>query len=132
MRALKVELSGWIIPLKSRLVSFRQVSWVRRIFYLDPNDETQPRQELQLLTVGTNTFVADLRYSVDFQFPNNFRLLIANVTKRDEGIYEVRMTTHAVVTSHKSHFQPFFSAAQTVPDLDASAESHPILPARER
>lgn len=61
------------------------------MFYYDPADETKQRQELQLLTVGTNTFVADLRYSVDFQFPNNFRLLIQNVTKRDEGIYECQV-----------------------------------------
>lgn len=62
------------------------------MFYLDPNDETQQRQELQLLTVGTNTFVADLRFSVDFQFPNNFRLKIQNVTKQDEGIFECQVS----------------------------------------
>lgn len=70
-----------------------QVSWVRRIFYVDLNDTSQERQELQLLTVGTNTFVADLRYLVDLQFPNTFRLQIRNVTKRYEGIYECQVCT---------------------------------------
>lgn len=46
------------------------------------------RHELQLLTVGTNTFIDDTRYSVDFQHPNNFRLSIRNVSKEnDEGVY---------------------------------------------
>jgi hypothetical protein len=62
------------------------------MFYVDPANETLSRQELQLLTVGANTFVADLRYAVDLQFPNNFRLLINNVTKRDEGIYECQVS----------------------------------------
>lgn len=61
------------------------------MYYFDPKDETQERQELQLLTVGANTFVADSRYSVDLQFPNNFRLAIQSVTKRDEGIYECQV-----------------------------------------
>lgn len=68
---------------------FTQVSWVRRIFYFDDYNETalatQPRQELQILTVGLNTFVADKRYGIDFQHPNNHRLQIKNVKKRDEG-----------------------------------------------
>jgi hypothetical protein len=69
-----------------------QVTWVRRVFYPDPNDETYERQEMQLLTVGTNTFVADTRYTVDFQHPSNFRLLIRNVSKQnDEGIYECQV-----------------------------------------
>ncbi|CRK97509.1 CLUMA_CG010898, isoform A, partial [Clunio marinus] len=78
---------------KINLLQDKTVSWVRRMYYYDSDDEPQ-RQELQLLTVGTNTFVADTRYSVDFQFPNNFRLMIQNVTKRDEGIYECQISTH--------------------------------------
>lgn len=65
---------------------------MRRIYTPDPNDETRERQELQLLTVGTNTFVADTRYTVDFQYPNNFRLLIHNVSMQyDEGVYECQV-----------------------------------------
>lgn len=54
----------------------------RRMFSLDSNDNTKTIQELQILTVGTNTFVADERYSVNVQYPNNFRLQIRNVTKK--------------------------------------------------
>lgn len=61
------------------------------MYLTNPDDETDIHQELQLLTVSTNTFVADMRYSVDFQYPNNFRLQIQNVTKRDEGIYECQV-----------------------------------------
>jgi len=63
----------------------------------DATGERQVRQELQLLTVGTNTFVADSRYSVDFQYPNNFRLHIQNVTKRDEGIYECQVRVFVAI-----------------------------------
>lgn len=72
--------------------NFLQVTWVRRIYTPDPNDETRENQELQLLTVGTNTFVADTRYVVDFKHPNNFRLSIRNVSMHyDEGVYECQV-----------------------------------------
>lgn len=58
-----------------------------RKFYFSDVDGSE-RHELQLLTVGTNTFIDDSRYSIDFQFPNNFKLLIQNVSKEsDEGVY---------------------------------------------
>lgn len=63
-----------------------KVTWVRK-FYFTEQDGTE-RHELQLLTVGTNTFIDDSRYSIDFQFPSNFRLSIQNVSKEnDEGVY---------------------------------------------
>lgn len=105
-----------------------QVSWVRRIFYLDLNDTSQERQELQLLTVGTNTFVADLRYLVDLQFPNNFRLQIRNVTKRDEGIYECQ-----VCSKHNNgNLWLKLLNSRSPADFDASTESHSILFACKR
>ncbi|XP_070500295.1 uncharacterized protein [Chironomus tepperi] len=80
---------------KINLLQDKTVTWVRRIYTPDPNDETRENQELQLLTVGTNTFVADTRYVVDFQHPNNFRLSIRNVSMHyDEGVYECQISTH--------------------------------------
>ncbi|GAB0092775.1 hypothetical protein DMENIID0001_078090 [Sergentomyia squamirostris] len=63
----------------------KMVSWVRR------NPETD---ELQLLTVGHHTYSADSRFTVDFEYPNNWRLRIVNVKQRDEGIYECQISTH--------------------------------------
>lgn len=66
--------------------SFLQVTWVRKFYFNDADGIS--RHELQLLTVGTNTFIDDTRYSVDFQYPNNFRLSIQNVSREnDEGVY---------------------------------------------
>lgn len=123
----------------SIMLIYLQVSWVRRMFYVDPNDEKQQRQELQLLTVGTNTFVADLRYSVDFQFPNNFRLLIQNVTKRDEGIYECQvglnfaceMQILDVFSKMKSSLRLFvYSALPSLgTDFNASTKGYSVLSA---
>lgn len=84
-----------LVSINVDLFRFFQVSWVRRIFYFDDYNETaqaqQSRQELQILTVGLNTFVADKRYGIDFQYPSNHRLQIKNVKKRDEGFYECQV-----------------------------------------
>lgn len=54
-----------------------QVSWVKR----ESNNEN-----LQLLTVGMQTYSGDPRFSVEFQYPNNWRLRIVDTNKTDEGM----------------------------------------------
>lgn len=61
-----------------------QVSWVRRHDY----------DNLQLLTFGTHTYTGDVRYIVELQYPNNWRLNIHDVDKKDEGLYECQISTH--------------------------------------
>ncbi|KAJ9593565.1 hypothetical protein L9F63_014872, partial [Diploptera punctata] len=61
------------------------VSWVRR---------KHGEGELQLLTVGLHTYSGDSRYTVEFQYPNNWRLQIKFTNKRDEGTYECQISTH--------------------------------------
>ena len=63
----------------------RQVSWVRR---------KHGEDDLQLLTVGLHTYSGDSRYTVEFQYPNNWRLQIKFTNKRDEGTYECQISTH--------------------------------------
>jgi hypothetical protein len=63
----------------------RQVSWVRR---------KHGEDDLQLLTVGLHTYSGDSRYTVEFQYPNNWRLQIKFTNKRDEGTYECQLSTH--------------------------------------
>ncbi|PSN46850.1 hypothetical protein C0J52_24201, partial [Blattella germanica] len=62
-----------------------QVSWVRR---------KHGEDDLQLLTVGLHTYSGDNRYTVEFQYPNNWRLQIKFTNKRDEGTYECQISTH--------------------------------------
>ena len=50
--------------------------------------------EKALLTVGTNTHIADPRYSVKFKYPNNWRLAISPVRKEDHGLYVCQVNTH--------------------------------------
>ena len=59
-----------------------QVSWVRR---------KSGENGLELLTVGKQTYSGDPRYSVDFQYPNNWRLKIATAQKIDEATYECQV-----------------------------------------
>lgn len=63
----------------------RQVSWMRRLI---------GENELQLLTVGNNTYSGDARYAVHYQYPNNWRLKITKTQVADEGTYECQLSTH--------------------------------------
>ncbi|XP_058466554.1 uncharacterized protein LOC131439492 [Malaya genurostris] len=67
------------------LLQDKTVSWVRR-----KHGET----DLQLLTVGKQTYSGDSRYTIVFQYPNNWRLKIAAANKNDEGVYECQISTH--------------------------------------
>lgn len=70
-----------------------QVSWVKR----EPSNDN-----LQLLTVGMQTYSGDSRFSVEFQYPNNWRLRIADTNKSDEGQYECQISTYPprVITTY--------------------------------
>ncbi|CAG9122414.1 unnamed protein product [Plutella xylostella] len=61
----------------------RKISWVRR-----------RGEDLHLLSFGRHTYSADSRYSLAFEHPNDWRLLIQYVSERDEGYYECQISTH--------------------------------------
>ncbi|XP_033227880.1 hemicentin-1-like, partial [Belonocnema kinseyi] len=61
------------------------VSWVRR---------QEDGEKMTLLTVGRTTYTGDSRYTVDFQYPDNWRLQMRFVNSSDEGQYECQITTH--------------------------------------
>ncbi|KAJ6635346.1 Ubiquitin-conjugating enzyme E2 B, partial [Pseudolycoriella hygida] len=78
--------AGSIAYLNCRisLLQDKTVSWVKR----EPSDD-----KLQLLTVGMQTYSGDVRFSVEFQYPNNWRLKIAEANKSDEGLYECQVNS---------------------------------------
>lgn len=69
----------------------RQVSWVRR---------HEDNEKMTLLTYGLQTYSGDPRYTVEFQYPDNWRLQIRYVNSSDEGQYECQINTHPLKTIH--------------------------------
>ncbi len=49
---------------------------------------------MDLLTVGMHTYSGDVRYKMEFQYPNNWRLKIESAVKEDEGSYFCQISTH--------------------------------------
>ncbi|XP_037906309.1 uncharacterized protein LOC119648612 [Hermetia illucens] len=80
--------AGSMIFLNCRisLLQDKTVSWVKR--------KGSGANPLQLLTVGMHTYSGDSRFTIDFQYPNNWRLKIGQAKKSDEGIYECQISTH--------------------------------------
>lgn len=50
--------------------------------------------DYHVLTFGIHTYHNDNRYSMNFEQPNNWKLQIRYVQKRDEGLYECQVSTH--------------------------------------
>ncbi|KAL2712322.1 zwei Ig domain protein zig-8-like, partial [Vespula squamosa] len=72
-----------LLDCRVAMLAGRKVMWVRR------NDDWG-----SLLTLGNMTHISDTRYSVSFQYPNNWRLAIAGVRREDRGLYICQVNTH--------------------------------------
>lgn len=68
-------------------ILYLQVSWVRR-----------RGEEMHLLTFGVHTYSSDSRFSLDYQMPNDWRLLLRSATERDAGVYECQVNVHPPLT----------------------------------
>lgn len=61
----------------------KTVSWARR-----------RGDDFHILTVGLQAYYIDDRYTLSYEYPNNWKLQIRYTQKRDEGLYECQISTH--------------------------------------
>lgn len=72
-----------LLDCRVAMLSGKKVMWLRR-----------NADWASLLTLGNTTHISDPRYSVSFQYPNNWRLAIAGVRREDRGLYVCQVNTH--------------------------------------
>ncbi|XP_024947055.1 zwei Ig domain protein zig-8 isoform X2 [Cephus cinctus] len=72
-----------LLDCRVAMLADKMVMWMRR-----------STDGVSLLTVGKNTYSSDPRYSLNFQYPNNWRLAISSVQKEDHGQYVCQVSTH--------------------------------------
>jgi hypothetical protein len=53
-----------------------------------------------LLTVGKTTYTGDSRIKSSFSYPNNWRLEMIDLQKKDSGLYVCQISTHPPVGLH--------------------------------
>uniref|UniRef100_T1IF61 I-set domain-containing protein n=1 Tax=Rhodnius prolixus TaxID=13249 RepID=T1IF61_RHOPR len=78
-----MENSVKLIILTILFTTCVQVSWLRRL-----------GDSLTLLTVGTEVYSGDQRYTATFTSPRNWNLVLEAVNQTDEGYYECQVTSH--------------------------------------
>ncbi|XP_017795511.1 PREDICTED: uncharacterized protein LOC108576946 [Habropoda laboriosa] len=72
-----------LLDCRVAMLSGKKVMWLRR-----------NADWASLLTLGNTTHISDPRYSISFQYPNNWRLAIAGVRREDRGLYVCQVNTH--------------------------------------
>ena len=61
-----------------------QISWLRHTALTSPD----------LLTVGNFTYTGDPRIQAAYSYPNNWKLMVTDLTSQDSGLYVCQISTH--------------------------------------
>lgn len=93
----------------------KTISWLRHTAIISPD----------VLTVGNITYTGDTRISALFSYPNNWRLLVTDVTYQDSGLYVCQISTHP---PKELHTRVVVKDALIEMVGDSSVDSSPWVP----
>ena len=54
---------------------------------------------MHLITFGQHTYSSDSRFTLEYEEPNDWQLLIQYVNERDEGTYSCEVNSHPPLVS---------------------------------
>ncbi|XP_076751947.1 uncharacterized protein LOC143424028 [Xylocopa sonorina] len=103
--------STMLLDCKIGMLGDKKVTWLQQ----------HSHDSFRLLTVGRTPYIVDQRISLNFRYPNNWRLQIRYATPRDSGLYKCQVATHPPLVKT-------INVVVTAPELTITDDSGRVVP----
>ncbi|CAL7946197.1 unnamed protein product [Xylocopa violacea] len=103
--------STMLLDCKIGMLGDKKVTWLQQ----------HSHDSFRLLTVGRTPYSVDQRISLNFRYPNNWRLQIRYATPRDSGLYKCQVATHPPLVKT-------INVVVTAPELTITDDSGRVVP----